>query len=96
MQNLSCENEFYLHENKKNHFQINSFAFSFALKQGFGPTQKWPIKFTKKSLSCVETALGGKIPETQHTFSFSEINLVSNEVTRIRMCCIYIVPFFDS
>ena len=33
MQNLSCDNEFYFHENKKRHFHINGFTLSFALKQ---------------------------------------------------------------
>ena len=43
MQSLSCENEFYLHENKS-HFHINGFAFSLALKQKLGATWKWLIK----------------------------------------------------
>ena len=42
MQNLSCENEFYLHENET-HFRINGFALSLALKQRLGATWKWPI-----------------------------------------------------
>ena len=37
MQNLSCENEFYSHENN-----ITGFAHSLALKQRLGATQKWP------------------------------------------------------
>ena len=32
MENLSCENEIYLHDNEKS-FYINSFALSLALKQ---------------------------------------------------------------
>ena len=35
MQNLLCESEFYLHENK-NHFHIDGFAISLALKQSLG------------------------------------------------------------
>ena len=42
VQNLSYENEFYLHENK-NHFRITSFALSLDLKQRLGATWKWPI-----------------------------------------------------
>ena len=33
VQNLCCESEFYLHENKKNYFHINGFL---ALKQRLG------------------------------------------------------------
>ena len=44
MQTLSCENEFYLHENKKSHFHIISFALSLAMKQRLGVTRKWPIR----------------------------------------------------
>ena len=39
---LSYKNEFYLHENKKNHFRITSFALSLDLKQRLGVTRKWP------------------------------------------------------
>ena len=39
VQNLSCENKFYLHENKK-YFHINGFALSLALKQKPGVTRK--------------------------------------------------------
>ena len=28
MQNLSCDHEFHMHENKKNHFHLNGFTFS--------------------------------------------------------------------
>ena len=42
MQNLSCDNEFYLHENET-HFRINGFALSLALKQRLGATWRWPI-----------------------------------------------------
>ena len=47
MQDLSCENELDLHENKR-HFYINDFAgfaVGFALKQRFRATGKWPRKF---------------------------------------------------
>ena len=43
MQNLPCKTEFYLHEIKKKHFNINSFALSLALKQRIGATLYWPI-----------------------------------------------------
>ena len=43
MQNLSCENEFYLHENKKNHFNISGFALSLTLKQRLRAPRKWPV-----------------------------------------------------
>ena len=39
MQNLSCENDFYLHEHKNEHFHINCFALSLALKQRLGATR---------------------------------------------------------
>ena len=45
MQSLSCENEFYLHQNNKiNHSHINGFAFSLALKKKTEAwtTMKWP------------------------------------------------------
>ena len=42
MQNLACENEFYLHKNK-NHFHISGFALRIALKPRLGATQKWLI-----------------------------------------------------
>ena len=38
MQNLSCGNDFYLHEHKNEHFHINCFALSLALKQRLGAT----------------------------------------------------------
>ena len=41
-----CENEFYLCENKKNHFHINSSALRLALKQRLETTRKWPITYT--------------------------------------------------
>ena len=41
MKILSCENEFYLHENKKNHFHTNS-LLSVALKKRFWATQQCP------------------------------------------------------
>ena len=44
MQTLSCENEFYLREDKKNHFHIKSFALSLAMKQRLGVTRAWPIR----------------------------------------------------
>ena len=43
MQDLSCENEFYLQDNeKKNQFQIIGFALSLALKQWRRASRKWP------------------------------------------------------
>ena len=39
----SCENEFHLRGNK-NHFHINGFALSLALKQKIGETLRWPIQ----------------------------------------------------
>ena len=42
MQNLSCKNKLYLHENK-NLFHFNSFVHSLALGQRVGVTWKWPI-----------------------------------------------------
>ena len=42
-QKLSCENEYYLHENKKkNHFHITAFALSLILKQRLGATRRGP------------------------------------------------------
>ena len=41
--NLSCESEFYLHENKY-YFQIGGFALSLALKQRLEATCKWLIR----------------------------------------------------
>ena len=38
MQNISFDNEIYLQENKKDHFYINGFARSLALKQRLGAT----------------------------------------------------------
>ena len=40
MQNLTCEKEFYLHEEEKiiNIFHINGFALSVTLKQRLGTT----------------------------------------------------------
>ena len=43
MQNLSCDNEFICIRVKRNHFRINGFALSLALKQRLGATWKWPI-----------------------------------------------------
>ena len=43
LSDLSFENEFYLHENKKNHFHISGFALSLALKQRLETALKWPI-----------------------------------------------------
>ena len=43
MQNLCCENEFYLHENKKIHFHIKAFVVSLTLKQRLEATWKWPL-----------------------------------------------------
>lgn len=37
-----CKNESHLHENKKNHFNVNDFALSLALKQRFEATRKQP------------------------------------------------------
>lgn len=42
-QKLSCENEYYLHENKKkNHFHITAFALSLILKQRLRATRRGP------------------------------------------------------
>ena len=38
--NLSCENEFYLHENEKNHFHIKGWALNLALIRGSAGTRK--------------------------------------------------------
>ena len=35
--------EFYLHENKKNHFHINGVELSLVLKQRLEATWKWPM-----------------------------------------------------
>ena len=43
MQNLSCENEFYLHDNKKNQFHNKGFALGLVLKQRLAASRKWPI-----------------------------------------------------
>ena len=42
MQNLSCENEFYLHDHK-NHFHKKGFALGLVLKQSLAASRKWPI-----------------------------------------------------
>ena len=68
MQNLSYENDVYLHKNK-NRFYIYGFAPSLALKQSIGATRKmvsisshWPkpigplMKFTQRSIPyCFDT-----------------------------------------
>lgn len=41
VQNVSCDNEFHLNDNKNN-FHINDFALSLTLKQRFMATWKWP------------------------------------------------------
>ena len=41
--NLSCENEYYLHENKRIIFVLMAFALGLALKQRLETIQKWPI-----------------------------------------------------
>ena len=46
MPNLSCENEFYLHENKKS-FSYGVFALSLTLKRRLEVTQKWPVSIGK-------------------------------------------------
>ena len=42
VQNLSCENEFYLHNNK-NYFHEEGFALGRVLKQRLAASRKWPI-----------------------------------------------------
>lgn len=42
--NLSCENEFYLHENK-NHFHIDGFTISLALKQSLGQLENCLLRW---------------------------------------------------
>ena len=66
MQSLSCENEFYLHENKS-HFHINGFAFSIAWKQKLGATWKWLIK----KLVCARWAIGIRKRRESLLMSFS-------------------------
>ena len=41
MQNLSCENEFYLHD-YKNNFHKKGFALGLVLKQRLAASRKWP------------------------------------------------------
>ena len=56
MQNLSCENEFDLHENQpvgKSHFHMNSFARRLALTQNQKATRKWPIDYLPKHRSAI-------------------------------------------
>ena len=48
--NLSCENEFYLHENK-NSFHIKGWALHLVLKQRPGGTRKWPIDIRRRFLN---------------------------------------------
>ena len=48
LQNRSCENEFHLRGNK-NHFHINGFALSLALKQKIGETLRWPIQHMERT-----------------------------------------------
>ena len=43
VQNLPCKTEFYFHEIKNKHFNINSFALSLALEQRIGATLYWRI-----------------------------------------------------
>ena len=42
MQNRSCENEFYFHDNKKIIFTRKVFALSLVLKQRHAASRKWP------------------------------------------------------
>ena len=51
MQNLSCENEFYLYDNK-NHFHKKGFALGLVLKQRLAASRKRPILPLLESLSC--------------------------------------------
>ena len=43
MQNLCCENEFYLLKSKKKNFRINGFTLSLTLERRLEATQKWHI-----------------------------------------------------
>ena len=52
LSDLSFENEFYLHENKKNHFHISGFVLSLALKQRFETALKW--LFIGSVLACAK------------------------------------------
>ena len=51
VQNLSCENEFYLHDNKKNHFHKKGFVLGIVLKQRLAASRKWPIDLTDFSIT---------------------------------------------
>ena len=51
VQNLSCKNEFCLHENKKR-FPINDSTLSLPLKQRLMANRKWSIKRKKNASSC--------------------------------------------
>ena len=51
VQNLSCENEFDLHENERvggTHFYMNGFALRLVLKQRQQATRKWSILLTSQ------------------------------------------------
>ena len=52
VQNLSCENQFDLHENEPEdgtHFHMNGFARRLILKQWQNASQKWPIHFRQST-----------------------------------------------
>ena len=61
MHNLSCENEFYLHENE-NHFHIKGWALNLILIRRPGGTRKWPIHGTVEPLFRRHTRDQGKCP----------------------------------
>ena len=63
---LSCENEFYLQENKS-HFHINSFAVNFALNGGF--VQLGNGLFDKKKYARRGPREEGKDPSSPVLFS---------------------------
>ena len=48
MQNLSYENEFYLHVNEKLYFHMKGYAPRLALKKGHKTTRKWPTRLMPK------------------------------------------------
>ena len=53
----------------KNHFHINGFVFSHALKQKLGATRKWPIGYSLgfTQMRCVEIFLAPLGKEKVHT-----------------------------
>ena len=51
VQNLSCENEYYLHNNNKKSFSQQRFALGLVLKQRLEASRKWPIATSSSEIT---------------------------------------------